>query len=145
MANSLKRVEGFDSLERKLSSLGIKTAQKVLRSALRSAMQPAKKQYEATIVVGDEPHRTYKGRLVAPGFAKQSIRVVTTRIENGTASALLGVRNEAFYIVQFIERGWSGGPARPRLGPAFRQTKDQAIEILRDKLGKGIDREAAKK
>lgn len=141
MANSL---QGTAELSRQLRALGAAFSVPILRSAVRAGIQPAKKRAEATIPVGLRAHRTYKGRLVAPGFSKRSIRVVTKVSPNKqVVSAALGVRREAFYAVLFTELGTAKIPARPWLRPSMAGTKDEQEAALAAKLKERIEKVAA--
>lgn len=94
---------GLATLSRQLSKIESATATKILRSATMSATLPAVKRMKMTIPRGSKAHRTYKKRLVGPGFARRSIRR-TSRIKGGRAWVLIGVRREAFYAIQFYDR-----------------------------------------
>ena len=96
-------LEGLDELSKKLATLG-KAAGKTLRSATLKATTPVVRKMRNKIPVGSKPHRTYKGRLVAPGFAKRSIRR-SSSFRRGVASVRIGVRKEALYAVNFIDQG----------------------------------------
>lgn len=107
MANELK---GFKELERKLlklsRTLDVKTG-KQLRSVLFKSTTPVLRQMKARIPVGTETHRTYKKRLVAPGFAKRSFRRLTGKkyLNQGKLSIAMGVRAEAYYAIRFYDLG----------------------------------------
>ncbi len=142
MASAL---QGVAELNRKLSELADpKENGRVLRAAAGAAMRQVMKVARASAPVGKEPHKTYKGRLVAPGFASRSLRVVTS-LREGTATAKLGVRAEAFYALQFIELGTSKIPRTPWLVPAFEQQQDPALKALGDTMRKRIDKIARKR
>lgn len=113
------------------------------RSALRAAVQKPGRQVLNTarsnisaISPGKTPlHKTYKGRLVSMGFAKRSLRMIVKLARAGTgARAIIGVRAEAFYALQFFERGTSKIPARPFLAPALEARKDTAVK----EVGQGL-------
>jgi HK97 gp10 family phage protein len=128
-------LEGVAELDRLLALLPQAVQPKVLRKAVRAGIRPAEKRAKATVPVGTVAHRTRKGRLVPPGFAKRSIRVVTKADRTGQkVSAALGVRRDAFYAVQFVERGTSRHPARPWLRRAFDETVEAQQKALADKL-----------
>lgn len=136
-------LEGVAELTAKLSQLGKKVQGKALRIAVREAMKPALKRAEALIPVGKVAHKTYRGRLVAPGFAKRNIRI-RTRLsrDKEKATAILGVNREAFYAVQFVELGTSKMAAQPWLRPAFESTRSQQQSALAAALKKQIDKAA---
>lgn len=124
--------EGFGELAAKLRDLtDPKQIGPVLRKGVRDGMAEPMKQAKALIAVGTEPHLTYKGKLVAPGFAQRSI-VRRTKVDRSglSASCVLGVLDEAFYAVAFLELGTSKMAARPWLRPAFAANRDPAIRAL---------------
>lgn len=128
-------LEGTRELELKLRELGAAFAAPIMRSALRAGLKPALQRAQQTIPIGTQAHRTYKGRLVTPGFAKRSLRIVTkVSPDKRTFSAALGVRREAFYAPFFVELGTSRMAARPWLRPAFRSTQAQQQQALADRL-----------
>lgn len=93
-------LDGYKELSRKLSALGQKVGGKVLRGSMMRATSKVVREMKSKAPVGTVAHRTYKGRLVAPGFGSRSIKRVT-RIKDGYASLRIGVRREAFYLIQF--------------------------------------------
>jgi HK97 gp10 family phage protein len=135
-----EKIIGFDALAKKLATLSDhKEMGKVLKSVVAAAMKDTKKTAESLIPVGIDPHKTYKGRLVAPGFAKRSIRVVS-RLDKkrGSAYAVLGVLAEAFYAVSFVELGTSKMVAQPWLRPAFAASKDPNIRKIAEGMREWI-------
>lgn len=138
-------LEGAKELEAKLRALGAAVAVPIMRRAVRRAIKPALEKAENTIPVGSETHRTYRGRLVAPGFAKRSLRVVTRVSGDKTKiSAALGVRKEAFYAVLFQELGTSKMAAHPWLRPALETTQSAQESILAEEIRAGIAKVASK-
>lgn len=135
-----EKIVGFDALAKKLQTLSDhKEIGKVLKSVVTQAMNDTKKTAQSLIPVGIDPHKTYKGRLVAPGFAKRSIRVVS-RLDKkrGAAVAVLGVLAEAFYAIQFVELGTSKMVAQPWLRPAFAASKDPNIRKIAEGMREWI-------
>ena len=130
---------GAKELSRKLAELETATAAKALRSAAVLATTPALKEMKASVPVGDVAHRTYKGRLVAPGFLKRSIRR-SSFIKNGVVNVVLGVRAEAFYGVQFVEQGTVKMEAQPWFVKSFTGKREEMerrmVEVLRKKIEK---------
>lgn len=101
----MSAVEGLPELEKKLAKLGNKVAGKVLRSAVGKATTKTTRKIRQSAPKGSVPHRTYKGRLVRPGFASRSVRKQTKIGRNrSSAYARIGVLAEAFYAVQFYDR-----------------------------------------
>jgi HK97 gp10 family phage protein len=137
---------GAGHLARQLQALGQLENGKALTSSVREGIKPATSKARALVPIGLVPHLTYLGRLVVPGFSKRSIRVrVTLSRDKQSASALLGVLPEAFYVVQWVELGTSRMEAQPWLRPAFESTLSQQEEGLAVGLAKFIERAAASK
>lgn len=132
-------VEGLKELSRKLAALGEKVGGKALRQATLNASTPALKAAKLAAPVGQVAHKTYKGRLVAPGFLKRSIKR-KSYYKNGKAVAMIGVKAEAFYGVQFVEKGTKNISAKPWLVPAFVNNRDNMEQRLKDQIKKKIER-----
>jgi hypothetical protein len=101
-------IDGLSALSKKLEGIEAATSAKLLRSAAMSATLPTFRKIQAAAPVGSTVHRTYKGRLVAPGFLKRSIRRKSW-LKGGKATVMIGVRREAFYGIAFLDRGTDGG------------------------------------
>lgn len=113
-------IKGLKELEDKLVALGGAVGAKVLRSASLLALTPVVREAKLRIPVGDDAHRTYKGNLVSPGFAKRSVKKASwSNRVTGKAKASVGVKREAFYAVSFVELGTSKMDAQEWLLPAF--------------------------
>lgn len=104
MANEL---DGVRELTAQLNQLEVRLGIRTLLKALQRATTPVRRQLRAKAPVGNEAHRTYRKRLVGPGFAKRSVKRVTGRrfIGRGKVSVALGVRAEAFYAIRFYDQG----------------------------------------
>jgi len=117
----MPKVRGLKELDAKLNRLEAKVAAKTLRSAALQATTPALKTMKAAAPRGKQLHRTYKGNLVAPGFLSRSIKRKTT-LKYGRAKVIIGVKKEAHYGVNFVEKGTrphripSKGRARLKFG-----------------------------
>lgn len=125
-----KAVEGVPELLRKFDQLAAETRQKALRTPIRRAAKVVADEAAGRIPVGSIAHRTYDGSLVAPGFARRSIKVVTyINRRTGAVGAMVGVASRAYYAVQFVEleRGKSTARGRPWLRPAFDETTDKQV------------------
>ena len=97
---------GADQLVKHLNDLGGKLGVKVMRAAARKALRPTVRIMQSRAPVGRVAHRTYKGRLVTPGFLKRNIRLIVQLKKNeGKIVAVIGTRKEAYYGVQFYDQG----------------------------------------
>lgn len=132
---------GLAELEAKIKALGPRLQGNILRQVAREASKPVVERARATVPVGTRLHKTYKGRIVSPGFAKRSIKLETflTR-DKSAAIALVGVRREAYYALQFLELGTARIPRRPWLKPAFEATAGQQVQLVLSALKKRIER-----
>jgi len=142
-----ERLEGFKTLERRLQALGSAAGGKALRSAALIAVNPTVKKARALIPENDRDFlaRTYTGRLVAPGFAKRNIAKKVKLYQRGSfAKAMIGVKPEAYYATEFVERGTSRQAPQPWLVPALRITRFEVTERLAKFLKKRIDKAARK-
>jgi HK97 gp10 family phage protein len=75
------------------------------------------------------------GALVTPGFAKRSLRTISTINESkDVASGVLGVRKAAYYAVQFLEFGTHKMKAQPWLRRALLEARDDAERKLKKSL-----------
>lgn len=146
----VSRVTGFPEFRRALAAVKKESGVKVLKSALKDAARPAVNAMRSRAPVGSKGHRTHRGRLVAPGFLKRSIRTVST-VDIGTASAirsrarvsaLIGVRAEAFYGVSFVEGGTKFQRPQPWFESSFESKQRQMTERFRKRLRLHVERAA---
>ena len=136
-----KGLEGVAQLTRQLNALQKLEDGKAIRAAVKAGMTPVYKAAQQKIPVGTVAHRTFKGRLVAPGFAKRSLQLVTTlSSDKQKATAIIGVRGEAFYAIQFVEMGTSKMAAQPWLRPAFYDTREEQESAVATSLRNTIDK-----
>src|SRR5690606_14237732 len=70
-------IEGMDSALRTFKRLERAGQARVMRRALNAALTPVLKATRRAAPKGDEPHKTYNGRTVAPGFMSRNIRKST--------------------------------------------------------------------
>jgi hypothetical protein len=93
-----RHIRGLDALSKELQALGPDIAKKALRSATSGALTPTFKKIKMAAPVGSEPHRTFKGRLVAPGFLQRSLKRSSRFFpRTGKAIAKIKILPEAFY------------------------------------------------
>lgn len=138
-------LSGVSDLTKKLKALGELDNGKIIRSSVRAGIKPAYIRAVSMAPHSKKMHRTYTGRLVAPGFASRNVRFITTlSVDKQKASAILGVRKEAYYALQFVEHGTVHMPGQPWLQPAFYSTKLAQETALADSLKHAIEKLAAK-
>lgn len=101
------QLEGFDDLGKALSELKAATSTKAIRQSANSSLNPVVQRMRQRAPRGSRAHRTYKGRLVAPGFLSRSIKK-RSRVDarGGRVVVTVGVAKEAFYGL-FYDRGFS--------------------------------------
>lgn len=140
------QLEGVKELTSKITELGAKFAATQLRASVKTALQEAEHVARTRIPVGDTAHRTYRGRIVSPGYALSTLHIETKLDKRaGSVTALLGVGREAFYAVQFLELGTAKTPAQPWLLPAFIESKDAMLQGLADEMRKRVERIAKRR
>ncbi len=148
MAND-QALKGVAALTAQLRDIGTLDTGKALRAGVRAGMRPALLAARAKIPVGKKAHRlakSYGSERVEPGFAKKSIRTITTLSpDKQKSTAILGVRKRAFYAVNFVEIGTSKMAAEPWLRPAFYSTQEAQKQALKDKLKAYLEKVAANK
>lgn len=98
------KIEGVERLSRKLDQLGGKLGANALKAAVRKSTQPVVREMRARIPVGSRIHKTYKGLIVGPGFARRSISRRTKKSRVGL-SHVIGIRAQAFYAINFLDLG----------------------------------------
>ena len=136
-------LEGVAALTRQLIALGKLDDGKALKMAVRAGIKETLKAAQAIAPVGTEPHRTYRGLLVAPGFSKASLRIIATVNSQGNiASGILGVSKEAYYVLQYYELGTRKQPAHPYLRQALSNARTNSEEALRASLERAVMRAA---
>jgi len=134
-------VEGLDELSKKLKKLEKTLGIKTLAQSASSAMNKTKREIQAAAPVGKKAHKTYKGRLVAPGFLKRSVAKRTKKIKrSGRVVVTIGVKTEAFYGVQFLDRGTKHISARRWFEDKFHRNRIQIENEFSAQLKKRIDK-----
>lgn len=140
------QLQGVKELTSKITELGAKFASKEIKGVVNVAMGEALHAARTTIPVGTIAHRTYRGRIVSPGYALSTLHIETKLDKRtGSAIAFLGVKREAFYAVQFLELGTAKMAARPWLRPAFVSSQDSMLQAIGDEMRKRVERIAKKR
>lgn len=138
---TLKHVSGFSEADKLLRDLGPQIEHRVLQSATMAGARILAKSVRANAPKGTEkqsPSSKKYGRLV------KNIKTKVLRIakRKGQRGAQVSTGN-AFWS-QFLEFGTRRMSARPFFRSAIAQAQDPALIKLREFLGRGIEREAAK-
>jgi len=140
------QLEGVRELTGQLTELGAKLAARELKGTVKTALGEAEHRARARMPQGTEPHKTYRGRLVSPGFALSTLHIeVGLNKRTGAVVATLGVGREAFYVVQFVELGTSTTAAQPWLRPSFEEAEDAMLRSIADELRQRIDKIAKRR
>jgi HK97 gp10 family phage protein len=139
-------LEGVADLTKKLIDIAGAMAPKELRGTVKGAIEEAEHLARARIPQGSEPHKTYRGRLVSPGFAVSTLHVETyINKKTGSAGAALGTSREAFYATLFVELGTVNTPAQPWLRPSFEESQDPMLRRIADELRRRVEKIAKRK
>lgn len=145
-----KQTEGFDELDKMFKELGAAASGKALRQSVNFAVTPIVKEARANAPQGNETHRTYKGRLVGPGFLSRNIgkKSFLSKSKN-FASASVKPAGEAWYGALFsssvskpfkTKNGTRSFPNDDFLEEAFDSKKDESIRRFYDAIGKYLDK-----
>jgi HK97 gp10 family phage protein len=139
-----KEIEGFKALDKKLEALGNpRDARKVIRGAMNQALTPVVQSARQSVPKGSKGHKTYKGRLVSPGFASRSIKK-KIKIVGDAIVGRVGLQKEAFYAL-FFETGTKHIRKDPWLEPALDNNQSLVIRRFKEGMSKWITKVARKK
>ena len=136
-------VKGWKELDKKLEMLADpKRARKAIRTAVNYSLTPVVQTARRNVPKGDKGHKTYKGRLVAPGFASRSIKK-KVKIIGQSIVGRVGLAKEAFYAL-FFETGTKNLPKDPWLERSFDENKNKMVQRFGDSMRKSIKKIAKK-
>ena len=134
-------VVGVDELIRKMHNIAEAVKPKIVAQSLRAAMVPMLKDARANAPTGKRAHKTYKGRLVAPGFLKRNIGLKKLRRRDKSIQAYgLWAQKEGFYG-GFVEQGIAGESSttpNPWLGKAYSKNIDGVQSKFLQEMSKRI-------
>lgn len=139
---------GDKQLLQTFRTLGERVQRKVVRQAVNAAATPVVKSARSKA-----PRRS--------GLLRKSLgKKVKTYTDTGTIVGLIGPRTDVtgeyqgekvvpWRYAHLAESGHidSRGefvPGQPFLRPAFEETQGQALDVMKDKIGSGVEREATK-
>ncbi len=132
-------IEGLNELSLKLKKLSDGLGVKAMKDAANVAMDKTFLEVKTGAPVGKKPHRTYKGRLVAPGYLKRTLKK-SSRADRrrGKATVSIKAAPEAFYGVQFLDRGTKKIPARRWFADKFFKNRRQIESTFASELRKKV-------
>lgn len=127
----IKGVKELSAALEELKNFTKKDGKSALRAAVAVPMRKVKSKAQGALAKFSPGktllHRTYRGRMVGAGFASRNLRMIVKFNAAGTsATAVLGVRAEAFYAVQFFEKGTAKIAKQPFLVPSLETSKETA-------------------
>jgi HK97 gp10 family phage protein len=149
-------ISGLAELTRQINALASLEEGKALKRCVKSGINEVLKIARVNIPVAKAAHRLKsnkklrnvgaRGQVVAPGFARKSLRTISTiNADKNIASGILGVRKAAYYAVQFLEFGTRKMPAQPWLRRSLLEARDAAEAALKRSLQVSIDKAAKTK
>lgn len=95
-------VEGGEEIAAVLRAMDKSVSGKYLAQSVSAALTPIQREARRRAPKGSRMHRTYKGRLVAPGHLSRSIRKRVWRSKDGHfAAGRVGPSSEAWYGLLF--------------------------------------------
>jgi len=129
--SSTNVISGMAGLKAALEELKTGAAKSAMRKAGKAAAEVIRAEAEANAPIGDIAHKTYKGRIVPPGFLSRHVFAKASyRSRTGVLRIRIGPGKEAFYGSQFVELGTSRMPKKPWLVPAMVNKRKEAEEIF---------------
>lgn len=141
----MDQLQGFKELDKKLRELGQSVGGRYLRQAVGSALTTTVKEVRQGAPKGTKAHRTYKGRLVMPGFLSRNIKKRTyTSKDKRKAFGVIGVSSEAYYGPQFLDRGTKHIQKTEFITGPFERNQTVIINNLKNELLKRIQQAARK-
>lgn len=97
-------VDGYDAIAGKLRRLDRKLGVRLINSELRKATTPTQRKMRAAAPVGRVLHKSYRGRLLAPGYLKRSLKRRVKRVrKTGNQAVDFGVTREGYYAKFYAE------------------------------------------
>ncbi|HID0883020.1 TPA: HK97-gp10 family putative phage morphogenesis protein [Clostridium botulinum] len=120
-------LDGLDELIRKVQDMG-RAGTMIENRALKKAGELIVEEAKNNV-----PFR--KGKL------KEGLKVSGVRKKNGNKFVLAGIQkgdNSKIFYGKFLEFGTSKMKARPFMGPAYESKKEEAKEVIKEELRKGL-------
>ncbi|AUN10435.1 hypothetical protein RSJ21_09410 [Clostridium botulinum] len=120
-------LDGMDNLIRKVEDMG-KAGTRIENKALKKAGELIVEEAKNNV-----PVKTEK--------LKKGLKVSGVRKKGGNKFVLAGIQkgdNSKIFYGKFLEFGTSKMKARPFMGPAYESKKNEAKEVIKDELRRGL-------
>lgn len=145
MANSVTvKVEGLRELGERMKSLSDDVNNRIARAATAAGAVVIRNAAQAKVPVdtGNLKKNIIVKRLPKGESSLTSEHIVTVRQGKLTKKQKEKGLGDAFYG-RFVEYGTAKMPARPYLRPAYDQNKERAVEAIKDRIKKRIEKAGA--
>nr|WP_207728666.1 HK97-gp10 family putative phage morphogenesis protein [Clostridium botulinum] len=122
-------LEGMDNLIIKIEDMG-KAGTRIENKALKKAGEVILEEAKITSVFKDRS-----------GDLREGLKVSGVRKKGGNKFVLVGIQkgdNSKIFYGKFLEFGTSKMKARPFMGPAYESKKEEAKEVIKNELRKGL-------
>lgn len=131
-------IEGMAALQRRIQAMGRVSRGRVLRQSASAAVNPMLQAARANAPKGERQHKTYKGRLVTPGFLRRNVKKkVRTSRDKNIVFITIDSFDEAWYG-DLQETGFKGVPPKRWLGRAYNQHIGGATNMFIREMAKRI-------
>lgn len=155
------KLQGFAELDESLRQFPILLQEDILKKAMVQGARVFQKAAQEKAPVGTKEHRDKKGRMEQPGTGKASIRI--RKLQQSSDAAVryaVGIYRRGWYM-RLIETGWTPTgpkkqgntfakhrflakqsrqpvPGRPFLEPAYQNQTNEALNVIKQTIGKWI-------
>ncbi|RNB90159.1 HK97 gp10 family phage protein [Brevibacillus nitrificans] len=127
--HSEHELTGIDEILRAVRQRLEAGSARVERNALKAAGEA---------VAGSMQQKVAVSNLSYARHTRDNITVSGIRRKDGLKYVLIGPNKKVSWRAHFIEFGTSNQSAQPFIEPAFREKKDEALQILAEELRKGL-------
>ncbi|MFJ9497789.1 HK97-gp10 family putative phage morphogenesis protein [Brevibacillus centrosporus] len=127
--HSEHELTGIDEILRAVRQRLEAGSARVERNALKAAGEA---------VAGSMRQKVAVSNLSYARHTRDNITVSGIRRKDGLKYVLIGPNKKVSWRAHFIEFGTSNQSAQPFIEPAFREKKDEALQILAEELRKGL-------
>ncbi|WP_301170434.1 MULTISPECIES: HK97-gp10 family putative phage morphogenesis protein [Brevibacillus] len=127
--HSEHELTGIDEILRAVRQRLEAGSARVERNALKAAGEA---------VAGSMRQKVAVSNLSYDRHTRDNITVSGIRRKDGLKYVLIGPNKKVSWRAHFIEFGTSNQSAQPFIEPAFREKKDEALQILAEELRKGL-------